>query len=1172
MSAAGALPDQEARRLVAEDTARTLFVEAGAGSGKTRSLTDRVVTLVLRDRIPLSAVAAVTFTERAGAELRDRLRAEFESAWRTARSGVDSERERLAAEALDDLDGAAIGTLHSFAQRILTTHPIEAGLPPLVEVLDEVASSVAFDERWSVMQRRLLDDEAVSPALLLALSAGVTLDTLRSLTRALGDSWDLIEDRVLAAGRPEVRLPDPERLIESARALAARAGECTAADDRFLGRLTELADWYHRAIGIDDSADMFAHLNGAAALKFSYGRRQNWPDLEGLREECRQWQSEVATITAEYANATLRPLAFWIAERVLEAAAERTAEGRLEFHDLLVLARRLLRRNADVRQALHLDYRVLLLDEFQDTDPIQLELAVRIAGGRDAGDPEWSNVAVPHGSLFVVGDPKQSIYRFRRASIGTYLRAQEWFGDTVSLTANFRAVAPVVDWVNEVFARLIEPHPQAQPDYRPLQAFRDDRGVGPAVAVIGADPHQDGPNADLMREREARDVAAAIGTALSEGWTVRDRDAPGWRPIRLGDIAILIPARTSLPFLEDALEAAAIPFSAESSSLVYQAGEVRDLMAAARTLADPTDLLSCVTALRSPLFACGDDDLWEHKRTGGSFSILAPPSEERSSSPVGAALDYLRRLHRAARWMSPSEVLTRIIVDRRMFEVAAAGRRPQDSWRRLRFVVDQARAWSESEHGGLRGYLAWAARQGEDASRVPQPILPETDVDAVRVMTVHAAKGLEFPMVVLSGLSSAPRAPSGVQVLWPPTGGYAVKLTKSVQTNDFEAAAPLDEQMDALERRRLLYVAATRARDHLVVSLHRKPPTGAGRTNAQLLAEAGADGAGAVALRAPESPGRRPAGSAGVTPPPDWNTWLAGVRAAGDASRRPGAITASGLEGTDPPLIGPDPSLADTEPPVAGAAPDDLRATAPSTPAGVRRADSDGEPSADSEVRSEVDSGADPAGLAKGPRDLELPPWSKGRYGTAIGRAVHAVLQSIDLADGSGIEEAVLAQCVAEGVTGHAPVVRGLAASALASPVVQRAATRAAWRESWVATTMAATSTAGPSAVPPGPPQQPADRDPAVLEGIVDLLYREDDGTVVIVDYKTDAVPAAALPARAAYYGPQIRAYAAAVSAATGAPVSGILLFLHPERPAVAIDVPLAPEAPSHPGEPLAPR
>ena len=154
------LQDEAARDRIRIETGSSLFVEAGAGSGKTKSLVDRVTTLVMVDEVPLRKIAAVTFTEKAGAELRDRLRAEFEKTWRD--ESLDPSQREWAGEALDDLDSAAIGTLHSFAQRILTMHPIEAGLPPLVEVLDEVASSVAFEERWSVLQRQLLDDEDVA--------------------------------------------------------------------------------------------------------------------------------------------------------------------------------------------------------------------------------------------------------------------------------------------------------------------------------------------------------------------------------------------------------------------------------------------------------------------------------------------------------------------------------------------------------------------------------------------------------------------------------------------------------------------------------------------------------------------------------------------------------------------------------------------------------------------------------------------------------------------------------------------------------------------------------------------------------------------------------------------------------------------------------------------------
>ena len=1085
------LTDADARERIKTDTAATLFVDAGAGSGKTRSLVDRVRTLVLEDRVPLREIAAVTFTEKAGAELRDRLRDTFESVYRTERrarreaDGAADEpppdsRERLAADALDDLDGAAIGTLHSFAQRILTTHPIEAGLPPLVEVLDEVASSVAFDARWSVLQRELLDEESLAQPVRLALAAGVKLDHLRSLARAFQSDWDLIEDRVLSQGPPEPAPPEAGDLVAEARAIAARADECTDDGDRFLERLAALDGWADQYADATDPETQLAGLLAAQDLKWSYGQKGNWPGtLAEIKADAQEWQERTETALGAFTEASLRPLAYWVATKVRDAARARAGEGRLEFHDLLVVTRDLLRRDGLVRAALQEQYRRLLLDEFQDTDPIQIEIAVRIAGGADASAAEWRDVEVPAGSIFVVGDPKQSIYRFRRADIGTYLRTQDWLGDTVTLDANFRTAEPVVDWVNAVFGSVITAADEGQPPYIPLAATRPYSGVGPPVGVVGAEAHPDKPNAAQMREREAADVAGVIGQAIAEGWTTFDTRTDDWRPLRLGDIAILVPARTSLPFLEDALDAAGIGYRAESSSLVYQAAEVRDLLASARVIADPSDLLSCVTALRSPLFGCGDDDLWTWKRDGGSFNILAPIPDERVEHPVGQGLAYLRRLHYEARWLTPSEILGAIVADRRMLEVAATGPRARDQWRRLRFVVDQARAWSEAEHGGLRAYLAWAARQGEETARVAEAVLPESDVDAVRVMTVHAAKGLEFPMVVLSGMSSRPNSPRGVQLLWTPDG-YAVRLTKYVQTNDFEHVAPIDEQMDSYEGRRLLYVAATRARDHLVVSLHRK--NGSGMTNADILAGAGAAsdvvslGGTAAVVGVASVP------SAEVTALPEWEAWLASITEARDRSRRGSAISASGLEGTEP-AVAFDPAMSSEAP-----------------------------------------------GSAKGPRDVELPPWSKGRYGTAVGRAVHAVLQSIDLATGDGTDGAVAAQCAAEGVTEHADVVRSLVESALASEPVRRAADRPHWREPYVGILQ---------------------DDDTVLEGFADLVYRNDDGSLIIVDYKTDAIPAAAIDARTVYYAPQLEAYERAIADATREPVSARALFLHPDGAAV---------------------
>ena len=1096
------LADEAARLSIRNDTGATLFVEAGAGSGKTSVLVSRAQTLALEDGIPIVNIAAVTFTERAGSELRDRLRARLEQA---ALHTTRAEQRRRALAALDDLDTAAIGTLHSFAQRILSEHPIEAGIPPLIEVLDEVGSSVAFEGRWSQLRSELLDDPTMSATIEMALATGISLDHVRSLISKLNSDWDLVDERVVAPGRPpEPVFPDLSAVVTEARRLAAMTIHCTKPEDLFLEKLQRLSWWADDLESVDgDATAQLAVLQAAADLPWSYGRAHSWGGrLAELKNECKDWQQSAHQLVCQVVGSTLRSIVHWCGVRVLESAQARRGAGRLEFHDLLILARNLLRDNAEVRATLQQRYRRLLLDEFQDTDPIQIEIAVRIAGGAAATQTHWEDVHVPQGSLFIVGDPKQSIYRFRRADIAMYLRAQHTLGGEVSLTTNFRTVEPILDWVNAVFSRVIAADPEKQPQYQALTAYRGVPTVGAPVTVLGAQEHAEKLTASQLRKREAYSVAKLIGQALDEGWTTEEKkpssipDAEAnatWRPLRPGDITILIPARTSLPFLETALDAAGVMYRAESSSLVYHARDVRDLFAAVRALADPSDAFALVTTLRSPLFGCGDDDLWTWKRARGSFNLLAPAPKGQEEHPVAVAIAALRDLYRRSRWLTPSEVLGAMAVERRMFEVAAFGPRARDSWRRLRFVIDQARAWSEVEHGGLRSYLEWATAQSAEGSRVAESVLPESDADSVRIMTIHAAKGLEFPMVVLSGMTAQPIHSQGVHLLWS-RDGYAVSLSKDLETGDFQDQLPLDEQMTSYERLRLMYVAATRARDHLVVSLHRSGTTD---TNARRLADADAAKAGAVPP---------PAGGAGLAPaqpasvvsaPPDFGAWLAGVRQSAEASRRRPAFSASGLEGTDPDAEGPLPDVEGPLPTIAVEA--DLAITMTRT---------------DDDVAS---------GVAKGGRDVELPAWSKGRYGSAIGRAVHGVLQVVDLAVGDGLEDAVAAQCVAEGVVQFASLVTLLVRSALGSDVVRRAAAREHWRESYV-----------------GMVQE----DGTVLEGFVDLIYREDDGSLVIVDYKTDDAPDAALPARVGYYAPQLNAYRTIVETATDRPTATpILVF-----------------------------
>jgi ATP-dependent helicase/nuclease subunit A len=1062
--------DDPARDRIHTDLDSTLFVEAGAGTGKTTELVSRIVALVTVANVSLRHVAAVTFTEKAAAELRDRLRVDLEA----VATGPDIAAAERANDALEELDAAAIGTLHAFAQRILSQHPIEAGLPPLIEILDEVASEVAFERRWVETRDQLLDDSDphVQAALLIHLRNDINLTKLRSLAKLLEQNWDLIAERILIHDDARVLAPDLTDLTVRAAILADRARECGDQADRFLERLEGLRGWSAAAGAASDAAEQIRVLAGAADLRTTYGQKKNWPDLDGLREDCKTFIADAAAEHARVLNAVMRLLTRTLSTHILAGAQSRRAQGRLDFHDLLVLARDLLRQHPDVRERLQARYRRILLDEFQDTDPIQIELALRIAGGRGADAPDWHDLSVPAGSVFVVGDPKQSIYRFRRADIATYLQAEQHLGGRTDLTTNFRSSPTVITAINGIFSRLIQPEPDAQPAYVPLDPSRDDPDDGSRFVGLGLTPHADKPNADGLRAREAGDVATAIATAITERWQVwNTRAGEGrWRDVRLGDIAILVPARTSLPALEGALDRAGIPYRAEASSLVYRTAQVRDLLLAARAIDDPSDELALVSTLRSSLFGIGDDDLWTWKRDGGRWNRFAPAPEGLADHPVAVALQWVQGLTRRARWLAPSEVLTELAVGRRMFEIATGGAHGRDTWRRLRFVIDQARSWSESEHGGLRGYLDWAARQGEETARVSEAVLPERDLDAVRILTIHSAKGLEFPVVILSGMTTGRRTNYGVNLLWT-ADNYAVRIGKGVETRDYDIAQPLDEQLSHYERLRLLYVAFTRARDHLVVSLHRlerPPPAIESMSSAELVHSAWSDFTNVPELvpattRAPVAP------PVDNSPAPDWDEWLAGITAVRASSRRAPAVTASGLEGTAPNL------------PV------------------------------------------DP-GLAKGARTLELPAWTKGRYGSEVGRAVHAVLQHIDLATGDGLEAAAAAHAVAEEVPDVA-LVAALARAALTSPTMQAAAISQHWREMYVGTTVG----------------------DLVVEGFIDLVYRTPDG-LVIVDYKTDAVPGPAIERRVALYRPQMAAYVKALSDATGEHVVGaVLVFLHPQ-------------------------
>jgi ATP-dependent helicase/nuclease subunit A len=1084
-------PDADARERIRTSLDETLFVEAGAGAGKTTALVGRVVALV-RSGVPITAIAAITFTEKAAAELRHRLREVLTAS---------SDEEPLAA-ALDELDRAPIGTLHAFARRLLYEFPVEAGVPPGFTVLDELESGVAFEERWEDLLGRLLDQTAPRGAgpggtefvqLCEFDSFGVATG-VRRVAEDFHANWDLVETRVdLASPGPLVL--DVADLVAEAVAVCATPAPDGDGQAELLATVAALTDRVDSSSSLRDRLEAVADIAARCAKPGHTGRVGNWAGrggrdaLDALRDAERALAERAEHVLGAVRDHRRRMLGALLGVFVLDSARVRAAEGALEFHDLLVLARRLVATDAHARGVLHRRYERILLDEFQDTDPIQLELAVRLAAPPDdpGHDTDWRALRPLPGRLFVVGDPKQSIYRFRRADIAQYLRAAEQVGAcTAALTANFRSSSPVIDWVNATFGRLIEHAPDVQPAYQRLDPCRPYHRTAGTVRVLGADEHADlgaGRVADELRAREAADVAGAVATALVEGWQVLDAATGSLRECRPGDITILLPARTSLPALEQALQARELPYRAENASVVYTTIEVRQLLSALRAADDPTDELALVTALRSPLYGCSDVELYEWRAAGGRWRIWTDPPDGMQEHPVACGIAHLRGIAERSSATLPADLLATLVDERRVLDAALDSPDARDVWRRIRFVVDQARAWSDAGGHGLRRYLAWARLQALDG-RSADTILPEHDHDAVRVMTVHAAKGLEFPITIVSGLTTEPRPSRSAGVVWP-DGTWTLSGKHGDEV--YDRFVPLDEQMGDAERRRLLYVACTRAVDHLVVSLHRPPArdtTAPGSmTSAALLAWAGAaDGStGATPLDAVEGGHVRVPVPATELPWSDDVAWEAErARVLAEAGRRT-TISATRLA-------------------------EDL--------AGV---------SADTD-----------AGLAKGPVDLELPPWQRGRYGTAVGRAVHGVLQFADLAGGSDIDALAESQAAAEGLFGLAGTVAALARSAIAAPIVRTAVTVEHHRELFVA----------------------ADVDGRVLEGYVDLLVRAPEG-LVIVDYKTDQWPGDASRAeRIERYRRQLAAYAVALERILGERVvRGVLVRCRPDGPAEEIEL-----------------
>ena len=703
----------------------------------------------------------------------------------------------------------------------------------------------------------------------------------------------------------------------------------------------------------------------------------------------------------------------------------------------------------------------------------------------------------------MVGDPKQSIYRFRRADVNQmYQLLNRMGGDKVKveLTQNFRSQEPVTAWVNCLFEKWLgegmeDGEGRIQATYPPdgmIPRWQADTPHQYKPRVWALADEVTGDSMDSVRETESGDIARLLRHITRSPWQVLDQGADNdagesYRPATYADICILMPRRTGLRQLELALEDADIPYRLESASLVFETQEIRDLVNCFKAIDDPSDQVATVAALRSPAFGCSDIELFRHHENGGSFNYRAR-REQPGQGPVAEALDVLEKYHRRRVEDSPGALIDRFIRERMLMETAVSHPRMREQWRRYRFMVEQARLFSEGAQPGansLRAFLNWLRNQMDEDARVTEMPVPEEDEGAVRVMTVHGAKGLEFPVVVLTGINSASRNTVGPVLFDRNERRVEVGVGSQenrIATSGYEKMAEREKLVQEAEEVRLMYVACTRARDHLVLSLRRTAR--GGKTAA----------AGKISEYLKDNP----------------ELW-------------------------EPAPIEPREAPPATDSPDIKASLDhSLEARAQWMEYRKKLLKEMGRPSfvaATSLDRKDTKNQSDSEGEEKTERD-PAEPWRRGRAGTLIGRALHVVLQSADLDTGSDIEVWARAQAIAEGIPDSEQEVAQLARRAIESPTVRRAVGSGLyWREVPVAI-----SAGGGS-----------------LQGFIDLLF-EEGGELVVVDYKTDDVREEAEGA-IDHYRIQGAAYALALQQATGKTVKEVI-FLFP-RPEPAIEAPL---------------
>jgi ATP-dependent helicase/nuclease subunit A len=841
------LPDARDRQLAIGTFDRNLVVTAGAGTGKTTLLVDRLVHLLLRNPEPLkiTEIVALTFTNKAAEEMKLRLRQRLQTFLdieidRQAANDVEEKtqrdiealiaRYRLSKDELDsrvrdalrNMERSDIGTIHSFAANLLRLYPLEAGVDPQFHEDDGTEFDRLFDEQWDLWLEQELSLRSSHAEDWRKILPRCRLDQIKALAKSI--STENVDLRQNLDGRNAV----PPTLRDWLAKLEGQAAKLLARhpEDRSDEKLVRAA----RAVlgeflKTGQRSDALQEESTLLSEKAISGDLKDWqPEDVAEAQELVRAAKGLVKVDGELTCLLWRllvPYAEDFRERFIR-------EGHLSFDGLLVRARNLVRDQDHVRADLKRRYRTILIDEFQDTDPIQYEILLYLAEVQGASAKDWRKVKLTPGKIFVVGDPKQSIYAFRRADIEAYLEVVEKIikaqnGGECRLTTNFRSNAAILDVVNGTFETLIQAQDGLQPPYIAIHPAPG-RITAPSDIpkllvrkIVAADQEM---NAETARHLEGESLARWLKEqVLGKTAILNVRGETVYAQPK--DVAILLRKLTDIHDYLEPLRRQGIRYVVEGERHFYAAKEIIDAVNLLRAVENPHDRLALVGVLRSPLGGLTDQQIYELHRQNLLDYRAAEKLAGKDFPPTLTELyDALARLCNETRTMPIGAGVAHVFATLPVELLAACYFHGEQAVANLQKLAQQAELLGREGLTTLREAIRQLEKRVLDVKDEGESALAEENLDALRIMSIHKAKGLEFPIVVLAGCQTGieGRHSADAEAMFDWSTALTGLRIGSISDLAGLYIAEKARLRNAEEQKRLLYVAMTRARENLIIS------------------------------------------------------------------------------------------------------------------------------------------------------------------------------------------------------------------------------------------------------------------------------------------------------------------------------------------------------------------